>query len=104
ESAVEVEFVPRDTVVMTQSCDLENDTVQDLLRAQVWSCPELVQAEASRGNPYIRVGRSGVWSRFATRNGSGQPNSPAWPHAPAWRKDIQDFAPNNSSRIYGRVC
>lgn len=50
--AIEVAF--RDVVVMTQSCDLENDKIEDVLLAQLESWPQLVHDEIQSGNSFIR--------------------------------------------------
>ncbi len=41
-------------VVMTQSCDLANDKVEDVLLAQLISWPEAVAAASAKGNTSIR--------------------------------------------------
>ena len=41
-------------VVMTQSCDLANDKVKDVLLAELVAWPEIVKVEAEQGNAYIR--------------------------------------------------
>lgn len=43
----------RNLVVMTQSCDLENDKVEDVLLAQLVSWPQTVRDEKHRGNQFI---------------------------------------------------
>ncbi len=54
---VEVEAKLFDLVVMTQSCDLENEKVEDVLLAQLVAWNEVVQAEVARGNEGIRSRR-----------------------------------------------
>lgn len=44
----------RDLVVMTQSCDLDNDKVEDVLLAQLDSWPQTVRDENQRGNRFIQ--------------------------------------------------
>jgi len=43
-----------DTVVMTQSCDLENEKVEDVLLAQLVAWPDVVAFETAGGNTAIR--------------------------------------------------
>jgi hypothetical protein len=43
-----------DLVVMTQSCDLENDKLEDILLAQVVAWPDAVRDEVGRGNEAVR--------------------------------------------------
>ena len=49
-AAVEVGFIDQDLVIMTQSCDLENDKVQDVLLAVLFAWPEIVRLELAKGN------------------------------------------------------
>jgi hypothetical protein len=49
-----VEAVVADLVVMTQSCDLDNDKVQDVLLAQVVSWDDVVKEEVARGNGVVK--------------------------------------------------
>lgn len=49
-----VGVTPRDLVVMTQSCDLENDKVEDVLLAQLVDWPQIVRNETERGNRFIQ--------------------------------------------------
>lgn len=43
-----------DLVVMTQSCDLENDKVQEVLLARLIAWPDVVRNEAVKGNQAIK--------------------------------------------------
>lgn len=43
-----------DLVVMTQSCDLANDKVEDLLLAQLVAWPDAVRIEVQRGNQFVK--------------------------------------------------
>lgn len=43
-----------DLVVMTQSCDLENDKIEDVLLARVVHWQEVVRIEVQRGNEAVR--------------------------------------------------
>jgi hypothetical protein len=54
DTALDVEFVDFDLVVMSQSCDLENDRVDDVLLAELIAWPEAVRSEVQRGNPHIK--------------------------------------------------
>jgi hypothetical protein len=47
---IKVEAKVFDLVVMTQSCDLENEKVQDVLLAQLVAWNDAVRAEVERGN------------------------------------------------------
>ncbi len=40
--------------IMTQSCDLENDKVQDVLLARLLPWPDLVRAEVDKGNQLVK--------------------------------------------------
>jgi len=51
---IEVEAKIFDLVVMTQSCDLENEKVEDVLLAQLVAWADVVRAEAERGNETVR--------------------------------------------------
>jgi hypothetical protein len=53
-SQIEVEAKVFDLVVMTQSCDLENEKVEDILLAQLACWADVVQAEVERGNESVR--------------------------------------------------
>jgi len=44
----------RDLVVMTQSCDLENDKIEDVLLAELVSWEQTVRNENQRGNRFIQ--------------------------------------------------
>src|SRR5438093_7955493 len=54
ESPVGVEGHVFDLVVMTQSCDLENDRVRDVLLAQLVPWPEMVRREVARGSEFVK--------------------------------------------------
>jgi len=54
DDVIEVEAKVFDLVVMTQSCDLENEKVNDILLAQLVSWTDVVQAEVERGNQRVR--------------------------------------------------
>ena len=43
-----------DLVVMTQSCDLENDKVQEVLLARLVAWPDVVRNEIAKGNEAIK--------------------------------------------------
>ena len=51
---IEVEAKVFDLVVMTQSCDLENEKVEDVLLAQLVAWNDAVRAEVERGNDVVR--------------------------------------------------
>jgi hypothetical protein len=48
------DVVAADLVVMTQSCDLENNKVSDVLLAQVISWPNMLREEIGRGNLSVK--------------------------------------------------
>jgi hypothetical protein len=54
---VEVDVSELDLVVMTQSCDLENDKVEDVLLARVISWSDAVRTEVQRGNTIFLSGK-----------------------------------------------
>jgi len=43
-----------DLVVMTQSCDLQNEKLDDVLLARILSWPELVKRALEKGNDFVR--------------------------------------------------
>ena len=43
-----------DSIILTQSCDLENSKVEDILLAQVISWPVVVRKELERGNQIVK--------------------------------------------------
>jgi hypothetical protein len=47
---IPIRFDTYDVVVLTQSCDLENDKVEDILMAQVLAWPVVVRQELQRNN------------------------------------------------------
>jgi hypothetical protein len=49
-----LQFEKYDSIVLTQSCDLENEKVEDILLAQVIAWPTLVQHELQRKNQFIK--------------------------------------------------
>lgn len=51
---IEIEARVFDLVVMTQSCDLENEKVDDVLLAQLVAWSDAVRAEVDRGNDAVR--------------------------------------------------
>lgn len=53
EEEVVVERETRNVVVLTQTCDIENDKVEDLLVAQLWDYRELVAREGAK-NPSLK--------------------------------------------------
>ena len=53
ESDVRIAAHVFDLVVMTQSCDLENDKVEDVLLAELTAWPDAVKAEVQRGTTCI---------------------------------------------------
>jgi len=54
DAEIEVEAKVFDLVVMTQSCDLENEKVDDILLAQLVTWTDVVLAETQRGNEAVR--------------------------------------------------
>lgn len=50
----EIRVQALDLVVMTQSCDLENDKVQEVLLARLVSWANLVRDEAGKGNSIVK--------------------------------------------------
>lgn len=54
DAEIEVEAKVFDLVVMTQSCDLENEKVEDILLAQLVTWTDVVLAETQRGNEAVR--------------------------------------------------
>jgi hypothetical protein len=56
-SEIAIEAREVDLIVLTQSCDLENEKVEDVLLAQVIAWPDAVRAEVARGNEVIRSSR-----------------------------------------------
>ena len=52
--ALPLQFEKYDSIVLTQSCDLENDKVGDILLAQVIAWPALVRQALQQGNQYIK--------------------------------------------------
>jgi hypothetical protein len=67
DTEVEVEAKIFDLVVLTQSCDLENEKIEDLLLAQLVSWADAVRAEVARGNEVVR---SRKFRRLAARRQS----------------------------------
>jgi hypothetical protein len=55
DAAVEVDLVEVDLILMTQSCDLENDKVEDVLLAQVIAWPVVVKNEVEKGNTVVKA-------------------------------------------------
>jgi hypothetical protein len=53
DTALDVDTTPEDVVVLSQSCDLENDNVEDVLLGQVSSWEDVVRAELKRGNTFV---------------------------------------------------
>jgi len=51
---IDVDAKVFDLVVMTQSCDLENERVEDVLLAQLVAWADVVRAEVARGNDVVR--------------------------------------------------
>ena len=49
-----IQFETYDSIVLTQSCDLENAKVEDILMAQVIVWPTLVRQELQRNNQLIK--------------------------------------------------
>lgn len=54
EAKFSVGVTARDLVVMTQSCDLENDKVEDVLLAQLVNWSQTLRNESQRGNQFIQ--------------------------------------------------
>ena len=69
-SSISVGFRLYDTIVMTQSCDLDNDKVEDVLLAQVIDYRTLVEVEAKRGN--TSVNSKGFRKKLIEGNTPGQ--------------------------------
>lgn len=44
----------RDLVVMTQSCDLSNDKIEEIVLAQLVGWSQIVRNESKQGNPFIQ--------------------------------------------------
>jgi hypothetical protein len=55
ETEIGIEVTSSDVIVVSQSCDLQNDKVKEVLLAQVISWEEVVAAEMAVGNQ-ARVG------------------------------------------------
>jgi hypothetical protein len=53
DHAPEIDLQYFDLIVMTQSCDLANDKIEEILLAQVIAWPEAVKAGAAK-NPFIK--------------------------------------------------
>jgi hypothetical protein len=51
---LDIDFLDLDVVVLTQSCDLENDKVEDALLAQVIAWPEAVATAMRTGKTHIK--------------------------------------------------
>lgn len=49
-----LQFETYDSIVLTQSCDLENEKVEDILLAQVIAWPTLVHQELQRNNQFVK--------------------------------------------------
>lgn len=54
DAPMDVDIEELDLIVMTQSCDLENNKVGEILLAQVVAWPQVVSAEVQKGNPYAQ--------------------------------------------------
>jgi hypothetical protein len=54
DAPMDVDIEELDSIVMTQSCDLENNKVEEVLLAQVVAWPTVVSTQAQRGNPYVQ--------------------------------------------------
>ncbi len=52
--SVSLGWEEQDVLVLTQSCDLENEKVGHVLVAKVISWPNLVQFESQAGNPFVK--------------------------------------------------
>ena len=52
-----LQFEKYDSIILTQSCDLENEKVEDILLAQVIAWPTLVRQELQRNNQFIKSKR-----------------------------------------------
>jgi hypothetical protein len=53
-ATLSLQFEMYDSVILTQSCDLENEKVEDILLAQVIAWPVLVRQELQRNNQFIK--------------------------------------------------
>lgn len=53
DTDLDVNTSTEDVVVLSQSCDLENGNVEDVLLGQVSSWEDVVQAENKRGNTFV---------------------------------------------------
>ncbi|HTU89736.1 MAG TPA: hypothetical protein VMF69_06550 [Gemmataceae bacterium] len=51
---LEVDIKDLDLIVMTQTCDLQNNKVEDVLLAQMVAWPQVVSAEVQKGNPSVQ--------------------------------------------------
>ena len=51
---IPVKFDTYDSIILTQSCDLENDKVEDVLLAQVLAWPDVVKQELQRNNQIVK--------------------------------------------------
>lgn len=54
DAPMEVDIEEQDLIVLTQSCDLDNNKVEEVLLAQVVAWPIIVSTEVQKGNPYIQ--------------------------------------------------
>jgi len=52
-----LQFETYDSIILTQSCDLENEKVEDILMAQVIAWPTLVRQELQRNNQLVKSRR-----------------------------------------------
>ena len=51
---LDVDTTSEDVVILSQSCDLENHHVEDVLLGQVSSWEDVVRAEVKRGNEFVK--------------------------------------------------
>jgi hypothetical protein len=51
---IPLQFETYNSIILTQSCDLENEKVEDILLAQVIAWPTLVHQELQRNNQFVK--------------------------------------------------
>lgn len=83
-AVLKAEFQISDVVVLTQSCDLENDKIDDILLAQTIPWPDAVNSEVARGNMVVKSKRfrealvAGNVPNFALLHNREQPPGLPW--------------------------
>lgn len=53
-ASIDVDIKELDSIVMTQSCDLDNDKVEEVLLAQMVAWSQVVSSEVRKGNVYAQ--------------------------------------------------